>query len=168
MIDQISTLPIARIDKNMRALFAPEALEVLCPGIPAPYVSLDLDTPEPRPLHVFTWGTAREFSVDRELTGRFFNVGFHVWVTLVASASTSDEAARVANNYQSVAVQMTLADPTLSGCAYEVMVPQVRESDAWADADGRRHAGYLLDYEVHVLVAASKEVQTILERIENE
>lgn len=161
-INLIAEPVVAKLHENIETLFSPDALAVLCPGIPAPFVSLDLETPEPKPLHVFTWSTVREFSVAKELTGHLFNIGFHVWVTLVATASTPEEAARIANSYQAVALQMTLADLTLDGVAYELMVPQVKESDAWADHDGRRHAGYLLDYEAHVLVGASDAVKAIL------
>jgi hypothetical protein len=168
MIDQITANIIDRIDKNMHALFAPDVVEELCDNIPAPYVSLDLETYEPRPLHVFTWGTARDFDVSRGLTAGFYNIGFHVYVTIVASSSTSEEAARIANNYQAIAIQMTLADPTLGGAAYEVMVPQVQEAQSWFDQDGKRHAGYLLDYEVHVMVQTSKTIKQILKGLEYE
>lgn len=167
-LKQISGGVIARVHRNMQALFAPEAIEQLFPGTPAPYVSLDLETEEPEPLHVFTWGTAREFDVKRNLTGGYFNVGFHVRVSLIATASSPEEASRIANNYQAIAFQMTLADPTLGGEVHELMVPQAEESVAWADYDGKRHAGYLLDYEARVLVVASEKVRSILEGIDNE
>lgn len=154
---------VRKIYDNVQKLFSKDALAELCPGIPVPKVSLDLDTQEPAPLHVFVWGTARTFSVGQELTGGLYNIGFHVFVTLVATASTSEDAAEIANNYQELALQMVLADPTLGGAAYELMVPQVEDSDAWVDHNGRHHAGYLLDFEAHVLLEASAAVKKILQ-----
>lgn len=168
MIEQITAAAIDRINRNMHALFAPDVVEELCDNVPAPYVSLDVQTYEPKPLHVFTWGTAFDFDVSRGLTADIHNIGFHVYVTLLASSSTPEEAARVANNYLAIAVQMTLADPKLGGEAYEVMVPQIKEADTWADQDGKRHAGYLLDYEVHVMRAANETIQKILKGLDNE
>lgn len=167
-LEQITADVIDRIDRNMHALFAPDVVGSLCDNVPAPYVSLDVQTYEPKPLHVFTWGTAFNFDVSRGLTAGIYNIGFHVYVTLLGSSSTSEEAARVANNYLAIAIQMTLADPTLGGKAYEVMVPQVKEAETWADQDGKRHAGYLLDYEVHVMVSTNKTIQEILKGLNNE
>ena len=162
MISLVSENAIARIDRDLRLLFSKSSLDILYPDVPAPLVTLDLIGIDPEPLHVFTWGTARDFSVAGSLSGQIISIEFHVWVTLVATASTSDEAARIANAYQAIALQMTLCDTTLGGEVDEVFVPSVKESDSWADQDGRRHSGYLLDFGVKKYVEASGEAYEIL------
>ena len=48
----------------------------------------------------------------------------------------------------------------------EIGAPQVKAADAWGDADGRRHAGYLLDFEATVRVPASHEAARIIKEID--
>ena len=163
MIPDVAGPAIARVHADLQALFG--RLDELAPGIPKPRVTLDLGTPEPEPLHVFTWGTAREFGIAGLLSGRVCKVTFHVWVTVVASASTSEEAARVANAYQAVTLQVPLVDTQLGGTVIEIGAPQVKEADAWCDADGRRHAGYLLDFEAAARVAASGDAEEIIKEM---
>lgn len=157
---------IARVYDDIRALFAPEALKLLAPDTPAPHVSLDLDRDEPYPLHVFVWGIAHDIAIERVLTnnGDALEIGFHVWVTLIASSSVPEEAVRIANEYFGVALQVTMCDTFLGGLAREVMLPQVKEAEVWRDEDGKRHAGYLLDYEVTVTLTRSATAADILER----
>lgn len=165
-VGQVTAPVIARIYEDMQALFAAEALEVLAPGTPAPQVTLDLPRDEPYPLHVFVWGLPREFAIEEILTnmGDALEISFHVWATLVATSSTAEEAARIANEYLGIALQVTLCDTFLGGLASQVMLPQIKEADAWKDDDGKRHAGCLLDYEVRVHFTRSKTAAEILER----
>lgn len=162
-IDAVAGPSIARILSDAEALYDASSIAQLCDNVPAPRVTLDLPASEPEPLHVFVWGTARDFGVLGMLTGSIYRVSFHVWLTVVATASTADEAVRIANAYQAIALQITLCDTTLGGLAEEIGAPAIKESDTWADADGRRHAGYLLDYEVAVLVTASSAARSIIE-----
>lgn len=156
---------IARVHSDMQALFS--RLDEIVPNVPKPRVTLDLPSSDPEPLHAFVWGTARDFGIAALLTGNVLQVTFHIWATVVATASTSEEAVRVANAYQAVALQVVLADPQLGGSVNEIGAPQVKEAEAWGDSDGKRHAGYLLDYEVSVDVAASAAaVQIIKEMME--
>lgn len=165
-VGQITAPVIARIYADMQALFSPEALEALSPGTPAPQVTLDLPRDEPYPLHVFVWGLPHDFAIEEVLTGMgdVLDVSFHVWTTLIATSSTTEEAARIANEYLGIALQVTLCDTFLGGLAREVMLPQIKEADAWKDEDGKRHAGCLLDYEVRVHFTRSKAAADILER----
>ena len=163
MIADVAGPAIMRVHADLEALFS--RISDLAPNVPRPRVTLDLPGSEPEPLHVATWGTAREFGVSGFLTGGVLGVTFHVWVTVAATAPTSDEAARIANAYQAVAMQLPLVDIDLGGAANEIGVPQVKEAESWGDSDGRRHAGYLLDYEVSVSVAASPEAARIIEEM---
>lgn len=165
-VGQITAPVIARIYADMQALFAPEALEVLSPGTPAPQVTLDQPQDKPFPLHVFVWGLPSNFAIEEILTaqGDVLEISFHVWATLIATSSTAEEAARIANEYLGIALQVTLCDTFLGGLASQVMLPQIKEADAWKDEDGKRHAGCLLDYEVRVHFARSKAAADILER----
>ena len=63
-------------------------------------------------------------------------------------------------------MQITLCDTQLGGAADEVGVPQIASSDAWADQSGRRHAGYLLEYEVSKTVAADPAIEELIGGIE--
>lgn len=165
-VGQITAPVIARIYEDVQALFSPEAFEKLAPGTPAPQVTLDLPQDEPYPLHVFVWGLPRDFSIEAILTaqGDALEISFHVWTTLIATSSTAEEAARIANEYLGIALQVTLCDTFLGGLAREVMLPQIKEAAAWKDEDGKRHAGCLLDYEVRVHFMRSKVAAQILER----
>lgn len=160
MIPDVAGPAIARINADIEALF--EHIDKLVPGTPKPRVTLDLPASDPEPLHVFTWGTARDFGVTGLLSGQVVQVTFHVWVTVVATASTSEEAARIANAYQAIALQVPLVDTDLGGVVEELGIPQVKESDTWADQSGHRHAGYLLDFEASVNVSASHEAAKII------
>ena len=153
---------IARVHAAMQALFAPDVLPEIVEGVPVPRVTLDMPGDEPEPLHVFTWGTARDFGAEGFLSGAYIEASFHVWITVVATASTSDEAARIANAYQAVVMQLPLNDPTLGGICSDALAPTVRESDAWGDADGRRHAGYLLDLGYSKIIQAAPAAASAL------
>ncbi|RDB70675.1 hypothetical protein C1876_02885 [Eggerthella sinensis] len=163
MIPDVAGPAIARVHADLRELFA--RIGELAPGVPAPRVTLDLPASEPEPLHVFAWGTARDFGIAGLLSGNVCRITFHVWVTVVATASTPEDAARIANAYQAVALQVPLVDTQLGGAVEEIGAPQVKEADAWGDADGRRHAGYLLDFEAAVHVSASPEARDIIEEM---
>lgn len=163
IVDTVAGPVIERILHDASAIFSEASMAVVAPGTRVPRVTLDLPASDPEPFHVFVWGTAREFGVEGALTGGVYAVSFHVWMTVIGSGSTADDASDVANAYQALALQLTLCDVTLGGLAVEVMAPAIREGDAWADADGRRHAGYLLDYEVVVRVRASAEISAILQ-----
>lgn len=163
MMPDVAGPAIARVHADLEALFS--RLDELAPDVPRPRVTLDMPGSEPEPLHVFAWGTAREFGVAGLLTGSVLMVTFHVWVTVASTASTPEEASRIANAYQAVAMQIPLVDTQLGGAVDEIGAPQVKEADAWGDADGRRHAGYLLDFEAAVKVAASPEAARIIEEM---
>lgn len=154
---------IERIYKDSVAVFAAENLPE---GLTAPRVTLDLPATDPEPFHVFTWGQARQFTNVGFLTHKVYQVTFIVRMTLVASGSTAEDAARIANEYLARAVQITLCDTQLGGAADEVGVPQIVSSDAWADQSGRRHAGYLLEYEVSKTVAADPAIEELIGGIE--
>lgn len=151
---------VERIYQDIRAIYADEeALD----GAPEPRVTMDLPAADPEPNHVFVWGTARDFGVAGSLTNRIVAVTFHVWLTVVATGTTADMAADYANRYQSLALQIPLCDSELQGrICTEIGVPQVRESDAWADPDGRRHAGYLLDFEVSKYVSPDSHIESLI------
>lgn len=154
---------IQRIYEDSVAIFAGENLPE---GLTAPRVTLDLPATDPEPFHVFTWGQARQFTNVGFLTHKVYSVTFIVRMTLVASGSTAEDAARIANEYLARAVQITLCDTQLGGAADEVGVPQIVSSDAWADQSGRRHAGYLLEYEVSKTVAADPAIEELIGGIE--
>lgn len=154
---------IERIYADSVAIFAGENLPE---GLTAPRVTLDLPATDPEPFHVFTWGQARQFTNVGFLTHKVYSVTFLVRMTLVASGSTAEDAARIANEYLARAVQITLCDTQLGGAADEVGVPQIVSSDAWADQSGRRHAGYLLEYEVSKTVAADPAIERLIGGIE--
>ena len=154
---------IERIYTDSVAIFAGENLPE---GLTAPRVTLDLPATDPEPFHVFTWGQARQFTNVGFLTHKVYSVTFIVRMTLVASGSTAEDAARIANEYLARAVQITLCDTQLGGAADEVGVPQIVSSDAWADQSGRRHAGYLLEYEVSKTVAADPAIEELIGGIE--
>lgn len=154
---------IQRIYEDSVAIFAGESLPE---GLTAPRVTLDLPATDPEPFHVFTWGQARQFTNVGFLTHKVYSVTFIVRMTLVASGSTAEDAARIANEYLARAVQITLCDTQLGGAADEVGVPQIVSSDAWADQSGRRHAGYLLEYEVSKTVAADPAIEELIGGIE--
>lgn len=154
---------IERIYADSVAVFAAENLPE---GLTAPRVTLDLPATDPEPFHVFTWGQARQFTNVGFLTHKVYQVTFIVRMTLVASGSTAEDAARIANEYLARAVQITLCDTQLGGAADEVGVPQIVSSDAWADQSGRRHAGYLLEYEVSKTVAADPAIENLIGGIE--
>ena len=154
---------IQRIYDDSVAIFAGENLPE---GLTAPRVTLDLPATDPEPFHVFTWGQARQFTNVGFLTHKVYQVTFIVRMTLVASGSTAEDAARIANEYLARAVQITLCDTQLGGAADEVGVPQIVSSDAWADQSGRRHAGYLLEYEVSKTVAADPAIEELIGGIE--
>lgn len=164
MIGDVSGRAIERVHADLSALFG--NLDRLAPGIPAPRVTIDLPSAEPDPLHVSVWSAPRDFGVTGTLSGCVIEVTYHIWVTLVATGSTAEAAAKVANAYQAVAVQLPLVDNDLGGSVNEVGVPQVKEADAWADSDGRRHAGYLLEYQVSTTVCASEDARRIIKEIE--
>ena len=154
---------IERIHADAVDVFAGE---ILPDGLTAPRVTLDLPATDPEPFHVFVWGQARQFTNVGFLTHKVYQVTFLVRMTLVASGSTAEDAAHVANEYLARAVQITLCDTQLGGAADEVGVPQIVSSDAWADQSGRRHAGYLLEYEVSKTVAADPAIEELIGGIE--
>lgn len=156
---------IAQVNANLEALFAPDVFARFYPDVPAPVVSLELLGNEPEPLHVFTWSTAREFSIEQNLSGADLQVSFHVWVTCIGTGSTADDAAEAANAYHSMILQMVMNDVTLHGLASEILIPQVQETDAWADPDGRRHCGYLLDLEVRKWISPDQFLGNVLKAV---
>lgn len=150
---------IERIDRDARLVFDAGALPG---GLTAPRVTLDLPATDPEPFHVFTWGTAREFGIAGLLSRQVVMVTFKVRMTLVASGSTPEEASDIADAYLARAVQVTLCDTNLGGAVEEVGWPQIVEADAWADQSGRRHAGYLLEFECSKTVAADPAIEELI------
>ena len=151
---------IERLHRDAQLVFSGENMP---DGVTAPRVTLDLPATDPEPFHVFVWGQAREVVNVTYLTAKVYQLTFEVRMTIVASGSTAEDAASTANAYLARAVQITLCDTQLGGAADEVGVPQIVESEAWADQSGRRHAGYLVEYEVARTVAASPAIETLLE-----
>lgn len=162
-VTDITGAAIERIHADAVAVFAGENLPE---GLTAPRVTLDLPATDPEPFHVFVWGQARQFTNVGFLTHKVYSVTFVVRMTIVASGSTPEDAARTANEYLARAVQITLCDTQLGGAVEEVGVPQIVSSDAWADQSGRRHAGYLLEYEVSKTVAADPAIEELIGGIE--
>ena len=156
---------IAQVDADLQAILAPDVFAQFYPDVPAPDVSLELIGAEPEPCHVFTWSTAREFGIEQNLSGAMLQVSFHVWVTCIGTGPDASAAAEAANAYHSMVLQMVMGDVTLHGLASEIMVPQVRETDAWADPDGRRHCGYLLDLEVRKWISPDATITELLEAV---
>lgn len=153
---------VQRIHEDAQAIFSGENLPE---GLTAPRVTLDLPSTDPEPFHVFTWGQVREITNVTFLTHNVYLLTFKIRMTLVASGSTAEDAARVANLYLANALQITLCDNQLGGAADEVGVPQVVSSDAWADQSGRRHAGYLIEFEVSKSVKALSRIKRLLASI---
>lgn len=166
MITPVAEKAVQRVYSDLRALFS--RIDELAPGVREPRVTLDLPATDPEPFHAFVWGTARDFGVAGALTGNILTVTYHIWVTVVATGATAEDAATAANAYQAIAMQVPLVDTQLGGTVQEIGVPQVREADAWADANGSRHAGYLLDYEVAVIVAADATAAKIIKEMSDE
>lgn len=154
---------IRAVYEDLRALFADSGL---VGDAPLPRVTLGLTATDPEPFHAFVWGTARDFGVAGALTNSVVQVTFHVWVTVVASGSDMETACARANAYQAVALQIPLVDNDLGGTVTEIGVPQVKESDSWADSDGRCHSGYLLDYEASVYVGADPRAARVIDSLE--
>lgn len=148
---------IARIHRDAQLAFA-----ALPDDVREPRVTLDLPGAQPEPFHVFTWGTARDFGIAGMLTGNIVKVTFKVRMTLVASGDTADAACDAANAYLAQAVQIALCDNDLGGAVDEVGWPQIVEGDAWADADGRRHAGYLVEFEAAKCVFQDTDLLRLL------
>ena len=163
-MQQVAGPAILRMFEDCAAIFA--RVEDLCgEDVREPRVTLDLPDEQPEPFHVAVHGTAREFAIAGALTGGVIGITFHIWVTAVASGPTAEDAVATANDYQALLLQVPLNDVTLGGTVDELGAPQVKEAESWADPDGRRHAGYLLDFEAIKRVAASKDVRAILEAI---
>ena len=164
-MQQVAGPAILRMLADVRAVMA--NVEDLCgEDVREPRVTLDLPGEQPEPFHVCVHGTAREFGIAGALTGSVIGVTFHIWVTVVASGGTAEQAVSTANDYQALLLQIPLNDVTLGGTVDELGAPQVREAESWSDPDGRRHAGYLLEFEALKRVAASPAVAAILEAIE--
>ena len=164
-VRDITGAAISRLFRDAQLVFSGENLP---DGLTAPRVTLDLPATDPEPFHVFVWGQAREFVNVTYLTGKVYQLTFKVRMTIVASGSTAEDAADTANAYLARAVQITLCDTQLGGAVEQIGVPQIVSSDAWADQSGRRHAGYLLEYEVAKTVAADTAIETLLQEVESE
>ena len=159
------TVPvIARMWNDVQKLYSADALSVLAPNSPVPRVTLGTTASDQEPLHVMLMPTASDFGITGALTGGVYMMTFHMELFIVATASDMLEAARIAGDYQAVAMQITLCDVTLGSTVREVGVPAIKDSDSWCDSDGRCHAGYLLDYECAQYVYTSKEAKQILEK----
>lgn len=159
---QVAGPAILQMHEDVRRVFANvEAL--MGEDVREPRVTLDLPGDDPEPFHVFVHGTARDFDIAGALTGGVIGVTFHIWVTCIASGPTAEEAVATANDYQALLLQIPLNDVTLHGTVDELGAPQVREAESWSDQSGRRHAGYLLEFEALKRIAASTAVREILE-----
>lgn len=162
VVPDIAWEPIAHLTEDLAALFARTA-DLLGDDVPEPRVTLDLPASDPEPFHVFALSNARDFEVAGYLTGSVVKLTFWMDVVCVATATSIEEAARIANAYQSLLVQVPLCDPLLGGSVEEVGAPQVADYRTWTDADGRRHAGYRLGFNVSKYVQASAACREILE-----
>ena len=161
MIPEVATACLARVHADVAALFDPDN-GLLPDGTPYPRVTLDMPRGEMEPLHVFTWGHTRDFEVEGFISGQVVRARFKVRVTAVATAPTTEDAAELASRYLDLLVQVTLCDTTLGGLAEEIGWPQVAEASAWVDDSGRCHSGYVVEYEISNLVAASPDAAAVL------
>lgn len=143
---------------HLKKIFDEEVMSQVFPGIPVPRVSLDMPGDEPEPLHVFVWGTARNFDAEGFLSGSYIEASFHVYVTVIATASTAERASEIANAYQALALQLVIVDPLLGGLVTDSLAPKIEESATWVDSTGSRHAGYLLDIGYTKYISASEAV----------
>lgn len=152
---------IERVHADIEALFSAGLLD----AAKRPRVTLDLPAGDPEPNHVFTLSTATNFGVEGALSNGTVRLTFDVEAVCVATGATVEAAAAAANEYQALLMQVPLCDPLLGGFANEVGAPQVRDHRIWEDADGRRHAGYRLAFNVSVNVSPSAEARAAIERI---
>ena len=164
-MQQVAGPAIIQMYEDVKAVFA-RIEDLMGEDVREPRVTLDLPGDDPEPFHVFVHGTARDFGIAGALTGQVIAVTFHIWVTCIASGPTAEAAVETANDYQALLLQIPLNDVTLHGTVDELGAPQVREAESWFDQSGRRHAGYLLEYEALKRVAASPDVAAILEAID--
>lgn len=164
-MQQVAGPAILRMLADVEAVMANTA-DLCGEDVRKPRVTLDVPGEQPEPFHVAVHGEARDFGIAGALTGAVIGVTFHIWVTAVASGPTAEAAVATANEYQALLLQIPLNDVTLGGTVDELGAPQVREAESWSDPDGRRHAGYLLEFEALKRVAASPDVARILEAIE--
>lgn len=164
-VPDIAWEPICRIQADVKALF--DATEqLLGDDVPSPRVTLDLPAENPEPLHVFTLSCGRNFAVAGFLSNRIVRMTFDIEVVCVATATTMEEAARIANAYQSLLVQIPLVDPTLGGYVREIGAPQVVDYSTWTDHyDGKNHAGYRLSFNVCRDVWAVDAARQVIEGI---
>lgn len=153
------------IERLYRDLDVLTASSELILGVPSPTCTVDFFGEEPEPLHVFVWGQPSTVNVDGALTGNIIRLSFGLRVTCVATADDPDEARRIANAYRSLCEQVTLCDTTLGGTAIEVGEPDIVETQAWNDNDGRCHAGYLLEYNAAVYVSQDPQCMDILSTV---
>lgn len=163
-VEPIAWEPVLRIRDVCAALFG-STEELLGDDVPEPKVSLELPAGDPEPMHVFVLTNAHDFSVVGFLSNMTVRMAFDVDVVCVATADTVEEAARIANAYQSLLLQVPLVDNDLGGTVEEVGAPQVADYRTWVDADGRRHAGYRLSFNMTKDVAANAAAAQIVERI---
>lgn len=166
IVPDIAWEPISRMTADLQALFA-ECAGLLGEDVPEPRVTLDLPASDPEPFHVFALSNARDFEVTGYLTGNIVKLAFWIDVVCVATATSVEEAARIANAYQSLLVQVPLVDPLLGGTVEEVGAPQVADYRTWADSDGRRHAGYRMGFNVSKYAQAVEACREILEGMDN-
>lgn len=153
---------IQAVYANVQKVFTAEVIEETFPGVPVPRVSLDMPGDEPEPLHVFVWGTARNFDAEGFLSGSYIEASFHVYVSVIATSSTAERASEIANAYQALALQLVVVDPLLGGIVTDSLAPKIEESATWVDASGSRHAGYLLDFGYTKYISASEAVARAL------
>ena len=164
-VPDIAWEPVCQVHADVRALFGATS-ELLGEDVPAPRVTLDLPADNPEPLHVFTLSCGRNFEVADFLSNRIVRMTFDIEVVCVATATTMEDAARIANAYQSLLVQVPLVDPTLGGTVREVGAPQVVDYSTWTGhPDGKSHAGYRLSYNVCRDVWAVESARRVIERI---
>ena len=162
LVPDIAWEPISRMTADLSALFAQTA-QLLGEDVPEPRVTLDLPASDPEPFHVFALSNVRDFEVAGFLTGNVVKLAFWIDVVCVATATSVEEAARIANAYQALLVQVPLADPLLGGTVEEVGAPQVADYRTWADPDGRRHAGYRMGFNVCKYARAVEAVRALIE-----
>ena len=154
---------LQRLHADIEKVFA-ETASLLGEDIPRPRVTFDLPSSDPEPLHVFTLSEARNFSITGRLTNNTIVMTFDIGAVCVATAGNIEAASAIANAYQSLLLQVPLCDPMLGNTVNEIGMPQVDEYTVWQDADGRRHAGYRLSFNVSINVSESAAVREVLER----
>lgn len=155
-----------RIYRDLRLLFAPASIELLCPGegLTAPRVSFGAPAKDAEPHHVFVVSMPEDHEIEDVLTSYVQRIAFTVRVVLIATSSERASALAKANRYLDVASQVALADETLGGLTSQAISPRVISSSEWTDSNGRWHVGIALGYRCSVTAIGDPAARQILDQ----